>query len=375
MSDQPAAPNPRAQISSMSGYVPGSPPACVPGLAPYKLSSNENPNPPLPSVVAEIVGAASTINRYSDMLGTPLAEEIARALTARHPEVAIAVDQVCVGTGSIAVLSYLLNAFGGPDREVVYAWRSFEAYPIAVAVSGSVGVPVPITPTGEHDLAAMLDAVTDQTSMVLLCTPNNPTGTALTHTQVTDFISSVPQHVLVVVDEAYLEYVRMGDAVDGLSLVSKFSNVVVLRTFSKAYGLAGLRVGYCIGHPDIITSVTKTATPFGVSSIGYRAAVASLHAYDELFDRVNATVAERDRIVDAVRELGWSIPETQANFIWLNLREHSARFASDCQKHALAVRPFAEEGVRCSIGEPEGNDRLLQVMAQFNEVPQYPQTT
>jgi histidinol-phosphate aminotransferase len=247
----------------------------------------------------------------------------------------------------------------------VHAWRSFEAYPIAVSVAGATGVPVPVTADGRHDLPAMAAALTERTRVVLLCTPNNPTGPALTRTELDQFLAAVPSHVLVVVDEAYLEFVRIDDPVDGVALATTRSNVVVMRTFAKAYGLAGLRVGYLVGPEPIAAAVRACSLPFGVSSIGQVAAVASLAATDELFARVQAIVDERTRVVAALIDQGWSLPDAQGNFVWFELGPRTAEFAAAAEEAGIVVRPFADEGVRVSIGEKAANDRILAVAQTF----------
>jgi histidinol-phosphate aminotransferase len=273
-------------------------------------------------------------------------------------------DQLAAGTGSVAVLYQLLQAYCDPGDEVVLAWRSFEAYPIAVSVCGAVSVQVPLTLGARHDLDAMAAAVTDRTKVVLLCTPNNPTGPALTHAEVAAFLDRVPGHVLVVVDEAYREFVRIDDPVDTLSLIRERKNVVAMRTFAKAYGLAGLRVGFLVGPAEVAAAVRACSLPFGVSSIAQAAAIASLEAEDELLARVDALVDERARVTAALTDQGWDLPDAQGNFVWLALGERTADFAAAAQEAGIMVRPFAGEGVRVSIGEVEANDRFLEIASR-----------
>jgi histidinol-phosphate aminotransferase len=233
----------RPAVAALPAYVPGG--RVAPGAAAFKLSSNENPYPPLPSVVAAIADAAADVNRYPDMYATELVEALADRL-------GVTAAEVVVGNGSVAVLAHVLQTVVEPGDEVVYPWRSFEAYPIAVAVAGGTSVQVPLL-TGEGrgrlDLRAMAAAVTERTRVVLVCTPNNPTGPVVHRDEVDAFLAAVPSDVLVVLDEAYLEFVRDPQAPDGLAVYAKHPNVVLLRTFSKAYGLAGLRVGYAVARP------------------------------------------------------------------------------------------------------------------------------
>jgi histidinol-phosphate aminotransferase len=343
--------------------VPGKPATAREGLQTYKLSSNENPYPPLPGVLEAVHAAAARMNRYPDMGSVALYDALAAKL-------GVAPQQIAAGTGSVAVLYHLLQAYCDPGDEVVYAWRSFEAYPIAASVVGATSVQVPLTGGARHDLDAMAAAVTDRTKVVLLCTPNNPTGPALTDAEVRAFVERVPTDVLVVLDEAYREFVRLDDALDALALVRERSNVVLMRTFAKAYGLAGLRVGYLLGPEDVATAVRACALPFGVSSIAQAAAVASLDAEDELLARVDALVAERGRVTAALAEQGWELPDAQGNFVWLALADRALEFAADAETAGIMVRPFAGDGVRVSIGEVAANDRLLQVAGRFRAAAQ-----
>jgi histidinol-phosphate aminotransferase len=358
MSDSSAAPRPRAVIRDLPAYVPGRPPAPREGVTTYKLSSNENPYPPLPGILAAAVEAAAQMNRYPDMGCTAL-------YAALSAKLGVETDRLAAGTGSVAVLYHLLQAYCDPGDQVVYAWRSFEAYPIAVAVPGAVSVQVPLTGDARHDLDAMAAAVTDRTKVVIACTPNNPTGPALTHTELAAFVEKVPASVLVVVDEAYREFVRLDDPVDALALQREHANVVVMRTFAKAYGLAGFRVGYVVAHPDVASAVRACALPFGVSSIAQAAAVAALDAEAELLERVETLVGERSRVVAALKELGRDVPDAQGNFVWLALGDRTADFAAAAEQAGIMVRPFAGEGVRVSIGEPAANDVFLDVVAQL----------
>jgi histidinol-phosphate aminotransferase len=350
-------PRVRPAIADIPAYVPGKPPAPRDGVPTYKLSSNENPYPPLHGVKEAVAGAVEVMNRYPDMGCTALYAALSRRL-------GVPTDHLAAGTGSVAVLYHLLQAFCEGGDEVVYAWRSFEAYPIAVAVTGASSVQLPLTDGARHDLHAMLEAITDRTKVVIVCTPNNPTGPALTHAEVEAFVDRVPPHVVVVVDEAYREFVRSEDPVDGLRLYEGRRNVVVMRTFAKAYGLAGFRVGYCVAPPEIAAAVRACALPFGVSSVAQAAAVASLEAEQELLERVDALVGERERVVAELRLQGWTIPDAQGNFVWLELGDRTGEFAAAAEAVGVMVRPFAGEGVRVTVGEPEANDIFLSIAAK-----------
>jgi histidinol-phosphate aminotransferase len=351
-------PRPRATVATIPAYVPGKPPVAREGLQTYKLSSNENPYPPLPGVLEAVSRAAEQMNRYPDMGCVALYD----ALAARFD---VAPEQIAAATGSVAVLYHLLQAYCDPGDEVVHAWRSFEAYPIATAVVGALSVQVPLTADGRHDLDAMAAAITDRTKAVLLCTPNNPTGPALRHDEVVAFLDRVPSHVLVVIDEAYREFVRIDDPLDALALVRARPNVVMMRTFAKAYGLAGLRVGFLVASVDVAAAVRACSLPFGVSSIAQAAAVASLDAEPALLERVDALVGERDRVTAALAAQGWQLPDAQGNFVWFALGDQASDFAAAAEEAGIVVRPFAGDGVRVSIGETEANDRLLEVADRF----------
>jgi histidinol-phosphate aminotransferase len=225
-----------------------------------------------------------------------------------------------------------------------------------------------LTRAEEHDLDGMLAAITERTRLVLLCTPNNPTGPALRRDRLERFLDAVPRDLLVVIDEAYREFVRDPLVPDAIELYRDRPNVCVLRTFSKAYGLAGLRVGFAVAHEPVAAALRKCAVPFGVSAIAQAAAIASLRAESELLVRVDAIVAERERVRGELLGQGWPVPPTQANFVWLRLAERTDEFAAACEAAGVIVRPFSGEGARCSIGEPPANDLLVDVAKRFAQV-------
>ncbi len=357
----------RDTLSGVPAYVPGKPArGTADGRAAFKLSSNENPYPPLPGVLEAAVAAAGSLNRYPDLGSSGLIAELAQRFGV--PETHIA-----TGTGSVGVAQSLIQITAGPGDEVVYAWRSFEAYPIITQINGATSVQVPLRADETHDLDAMLAAVTERTRLIIVCNPNNPTGAVVRRGELEHFLDAVPADVLVVLDEAYCEFVRnaVGEAADevpdGIELYRDRPNVCVLRTFSKAYGLAGLRVGFAIAHEPVAQALRQTAVPFGVSQLAQDAAVASLRAEPELLARVEALVEERTRVVTALTEQGWTLPEAQANFVWLRLGERTMDFAAACAEAGVVVRPFAGEGVRVTIGESEGNDLFLQTAERFRK--------
>lgn len=347
-----ALPRPRSVFQRIPAYRAGKPAHSDA----YKLSSNENPFPPLPSVLERASTELARMNRYPDAGMTALYRSLSERLGVDE-------EQLAGGTGSVGVLFTLLSAFCEAGDEVVYPWRSFEAYPIAVDLAGATGVPVPLRDDATHDLNAMADAITEATRVVLVCTPNNPTGPVVTRDELDGFLARVPSDVLVVVDEAYVEFVRRPDAARGLEVLPGRDNVVVLRTFSKAYGLAGLRIGFLVG-PPAIASVVRTATaPFAVTDLAIAAAVASLESVDELEQRVEAVVTERESMVDRLRADGWDVPDTQTNFVWLPLGADAPDFAAHCAP--VSVRAFHGDGVRVTVGEPAINAEFLDAAARW----------
>ena len=357
MSDSPN-PQLRREMAALPTYKAGKKVAAVNGLTAFKLSSNENSHPPLPGVLAAITKAALEINRYPD----PFCGELTKAIAEKFD---VSIDEVATGTGSVGVCQQIIQAVAGAGDEVMYAWRSFEAYPIITTIAGATNVAVPLTSSGEHDLTAMLAAITPRTRVIFVCTPNNPTGGIVTQQQITKFLEQVPEEILVVIDEAYVEFNCDPDAIDGIATLKSHANVGVLRTFSKAYGLAGLRVGYFIGPKHIAEAVRKTAVPFGVSNIAQTAAVVSLENEGELFERVEQVIALRSWFEAELTKLGFELPASQANFVWLPLGDRTVDFVTKSEGIAVAIRPFPGEGVRISIGEREGLERIIELAKDF----------
>ncbi|AXI78679.1 histidinol-phosphate transaminase [Peterkaempfera bronchialis] len=350
----------RRALEGIPTYKPGRPASGADGAPAYKLSSNENPYDPLPGVLEAVVETAGRFNRYPDMACSGLTAELAERF-------GVPPEHIATGTGSVGVAQQLIQSTAGPGDEVVYAWRSFEAYPIITRISGATAVQVPLTPGEVHDLDAMADAITERTRLVFVCNPNNPTGTVVRRAELERFLDRVPGDVLVVLDEAYREFIRDAEVPDGVDLYRDRPNVCVLRTFSKAYGLAGLRVGFAIAHEPVAAALRKTAVPFGVSQLAQDAAVASLRAEEALLVRVDALVQERARVAEALAGQGWTVPESQANFVWLRLGERTLDFAAACEAAGVVVRPFAGEGVRVTIGETEANDIFLRTAEAFRK--------
>lgn len=337
----------RPEIAALQPYRQGRPAAADA----YKLSSNESPFPPHPEVLDAI--AASEVNRYPDGAATALREAIAA-------RIGVDIDAVHVGAGSASILYQLVQAAAGPGDEVLYAWRSFEAYPGMVTVAGATSVRIPLAADGTHDLEAMADAVTERTRVILVCSPNNPTGATVTGAGFDAFMARVPDTVLVILDEAYREFVRDDDAVEGMSRLEAYPNLVVLRTFSKAYGLAGLRVGYAAGPLHVLDAARSTAIPLAVTELAQRAALAALAHEDDYRPQIEEIVERRDRIAAALRDQGWPLPTPQGNFVWLATGEHTTAAAEVLEANGIVARVFAPEGIRVSIGEEGSVEGLLR---------------
>ena len=340
----------RPELADIPAYTPGK---TVPGA--IKLASNETVHGPLPSVREAIAAATETINRYPDNGQVELKEHLAAFLSKDGD---FPPERIAVGCGSVSLCQQLIQITCTVGDEAVFGWRSFEVYPLQVRVAGAVPVQVPLR---DHtfDLDAMLAAVTERTRLIFVCNPNNPTSTVVDPDELARFVAGVPSDILVCIDEAYVEYIRDGLLPDSLSLARKYPNVVVLRTFSKAYGLAGLRVGYAVGDPEVITALGKVYVPFTASTISQAAAIASVQAAGELLARTDTVVAERRRVSAELARLGYTVPSSQANFVWLPLGDDTLDFAQRAAEARVLVRPYGTEGARVSIGAPTENDAFL----------------
>ncbi|QJY45554.1 histidinol-phosphate transaminase [Pseudonocardia broussonetiae] len=344
----------RADLAALPAYVPG---RVVPGA--IKLASNEVPLPPTPPVLAAIAEAAAAGNRYPDLAVVGLTARLAQSL-------GVDADRIATGCGSVSICQQLVQATClHPDDEVVFAWRSFEAYPIVTQIGGATARTVPLTDDFRHDLDAMAAAVGPRTRLVMVCSPNNPTGTVVTRAELERFLEAVGPDVVVALDEAYHEYVTDPDAANGLDIVDAHPNLVVLRTFSKAYRLAALRVGYAVAAPEIATALRKVCAPFSVSSVAQAGAIAALDDAADLLSACAEVVDERVRVRDALLAAGFTVPPTQANFVWLALGDRTADFAAHCLDHKVVVRPFHPDGVRVTVSSPAENDAFLAAAGSF----------
>jgi histidinol-phosphate aminotransferase len=344
----------RPVLDELGAYRPGRRPA--PGQDLSRLASNETPFPLLPEVQQAIAAAVADGNRYPD----PAALRLTEALAAKH---LVDADRLALGCGSVQLVQELVEIACDAGDEVVFGWRSFEAYPTLTTIAGATALRVPLR-DAHLDLDAMAAALTERSRLVLLCSPNNPTGPALAHDAVKAFLEAVPRDVLVVVDEAYAEFVDDPLAVDGTRLLSTYPNLVVLRTFSKAYGLAGLRVGYALcGDPAVAGALRQVHLPFAVSVPAQAAALASLDAEETLMAQVAEVVAWRGPLRQGLLDLGWEVPPTQGNFVWLPTGADTDRVSQVFEDHAVLVRAFSGEGIRVTVGTPKDNQRVLAAAA------------
>lgn len=349
--------NIREDVAELPAYIPGARPDSA-GVA--KLSSNENPYIPLEAVREAGRAALDAVNRYPDMASRDLTEALAKF----H---GVNADQIVLGTGSSALLVHAMTAVARPGSKVVFAWRSFESYPIATVTAGSTAVAVPLAAGGRHDFDAMARAIDADISAVIVCNPNNPTGAAHTLTEIRSFLDRVPSHVLVIIDEAYIDFATEPGVETAIPLIEEFPNIVIARTFSKAFGLAGARVGYMIGEPNLIRAISKVTTPFGVSHVAQQLAITALENHDWVVEAVAKLVAERGRVWRALRDLDVEPVASQSNFIWIPAEVMDPQeLPAACRDADVLVRSFPE-GTRISIGLPEENDRLIEVIRQLQK--------
>jgi histidinol-phosphate aminotransferase len=310
-----------------------------------KLASNETPFSPHPAVMEAVEAQLRTLNRYPDPQKAALRRRIAERTGV--PE-----GRVAVGNGSCELLLAAGEAMLEPGAEIVYAWPSFSIYPHIAAMSGARAITVPLNDAGEHDLEAMAREVTAATRMLIVCNPNNPSATALSPAAIDAFVAELPRHVAVLLDEAYIEFCTLQDPDESLALLERHPNLVVLRTFSKVYGLCGLRVGYSLGAEAFRLAVDRVRQPFSVNALALAAATEALRHVDELERRVEQTVVERVHVESELAERGLETTDSQANFSWVSL--------GDRDEHEI-VDGLAERGVIVRAGKALGEEGRLRV--------------
>ena len=355
------------KLARMPGYQAGVPtgqaPEAIAAGDIAQLASNESPFPPHPQVVEAIAAAAGAMHRYPDPDATLLRRRLAERFETDP-------SRIAVGNGSCEILLAAAEALCEPGDEILFAWPAFSMYPYLPALTGAREVRVPLADGDVHDLDAMAAEVTAATQLLLLCNPNNPTGTHIPAAQVAAFCERVPAHVTIALDEAYVEFQADDDPDASLDLLADFPNLVVLRTFSKCYGLAGLRVGYAIGPASFRAAVDAVRQPFSVNALAQAAGAEAILHQDDVRRRVESTIAERLRVEEALRGMGLATAETQANFSWIDLGEaDEGAVVSGLAEHQIAVRPGTPLGdpghIRVSYGTAAENDRFLRVLSEI----------
>jgi histidinol-phosphate aminotransferase len=355
------------KLARMPGYQAGVPtgqaPEAIAAGEIAQLASNESPIPPHPKVVEAIAAAARAMNRYPDPDATLLRRRIAERYDAEPARIA-------VGNGSCEILLAAAAALCEPGAEIVYSWPAFSMYPYLAALTDAREVRVPLADGDVHDLDAMAAEVTAATQLVLVCNPNNPTGTHLPAAEVAAFCERLPGHVTVILDEAYVEFQTHDDPDATVDLLADLPNLVVLRTFSKCYGLAGLRVGYALGSAKFRAAVDAVRQPFSVNALAQAAGAEAILHQDDVARRVEGTIAERLRVEEGLRELGLATSETHANFSWVDLGEaDEGEVVATLAERSIAVRPGTPLGdpghIRVSYGTQAENGRFLAALAEI----------
>ena len=348
----------RSDIDSLRPYVPGrgfDEIKRIYGLDDVvKLASNESPVAPFPEVVARIQELASGVNRYPETVYTDIGEAVAA-------DVGVAPEALWFGGGGADLLFHVGMTTGGPGASAVYAWPSFVMYRLATRISFADAIEVPLTPDLRHDLAAMRAAVRDDTTVVYVCNPNNPTGTHLPTDDVLAFVDSLPERVLVVVDEAYRHYVSAADYRTLAVEAATRPDLAVLHTFSKVYGLAGLRIGYLVSHPDTLDRLRRSQPPFTVSTLAQQAAITALAHQERLGERIAANAVARTDVAAGLRRAGYSPADSQTNFLYFPVAD-AAALTEHLLEQGVIVRPMGPQAVRVSLGTPDENAAFLEAL-------------
>ena len=355
------------KLARMPGYQAGVPtgqaPEAIAAGHIAQLASNESPFPPHPRVVETIAAAAGAMNRYPDPDATLLRRRIAERYETEPARIA-------VGNGSCEILLAAAEALCEPGAEILYSWPAFSMYPYLAALTGAREIRVPLGEGDVHDLEAMAAEVTATTQLVLICNPNNPTATHLPAAEVAAFCAGLPGHVTVILDEAYVEFQAHNDPDATVDLLAELPNLVVLRTFSKCYGLAGLRLGYALGSAKFRAAVDAVRQPFSVNALAQAAGAEAILHQDDVTRRVESTIAERLRVEEGLRELGLATSETHANFSWVDLGDaEEAAVVAGLAERSIAVRPGTPLGdpghIRVSYGTSEENGRFLGALGEI----------
>jgi histidinol-phosphate aminotransferase len=347
------------EFSAAVGRIPVYPAAAAYALPEdvALLASNESPEPPLPAVVAAVEAVLTGVNRYPD----PTNAKLRRALSDRYD--GVPASRIAIGNGSCDILIAAGEALLEPGAEVVYAWPSFSVYPHLAAATGATAVQVPLNERHEHDLDAMLAEITAATRLVIVCNPNNPTSTAIPLADIADFVANVPPRVAVMIDEAYCEYNTLDDPDSSIDLLAKHPNLVLLRTFSKVYGLCGLRVGYALcGSDAFVTAVNQVRQPFFCNAAAQAAATEAIKHSDAVTQRVERAIVARLELEDGLGELGITPAASQANFSWFDLPRVGGDGAEDASAfEGRIVRELADRGVQVRSGTALGRPGALRV--------------
>jgi histidinol-phosphate aminotransferase len=355
------------KLARMPGYQAGVPtgqaPEAIASGNIAQLASNESPHPPHPKVVEAIQATAGAMNRYPDPDATLLRRRLAERYETEPSRIAVA-------NGSCEILLAAAEALCEPGAEIVYAWPSFSMYPYLPALTGAREIRVPLAEGDVHDLDAMAAEVTAATQLLIVCNPNNPTATHVPAAEIAAFLERIPTHVTVILDEAYVEFQTHDDPDATLDLLAEFPNLVVLRTFSKCYGLAGLRVGYAIGSPKFRAAVDAVRQPFSVNALAQAAGAEAILHQDDVLRRVETTIAARLTVEEGVRALGLQTSETHANFSWIDLGDaDEAAVIAGLAEREIAVRPGKALGgpghIRVSYGVAEENERFLRGLSEL----------
>jgi histidinol-phosphate aminotransferase len=325
------------------------------------LASNESPYAPVPAVVEAAAAALAGANRYPD----PSNAALRKALSDRH---GVPANRIAIGNGSCDILLAAGEALLEPGAELVYAWPSFSVYPHLAAASGARAIEVPLDDAHRHDLDAMATEITGATRLVIVCNPNNPTSTALPLDEITAFVERVPRHIAVILDEAYVEFSLLQDPEDSVELLGRHPNLVLLRTFSKIYGLCGLRVGYALcGSETFRTAVDQVRQPFFCNAAAQAAAIEALKHQDEVARRVERNLAERTSLVVELEALGLSVAESHANFVWFDVGENEPELVKELAQRGVLVRAGGALGragaLRVTVGTQAENERLVETLA------------